>query len=204
MGTQRVNVQARGLAVDAAGTAYLLTTSGLSVVPLDPASVADRPAVNNGGTVNLASFTAAMAPGSLVSIFGKNLGRAETATGTPLPTMMGGVCVTLNNRPLPLFMTSSGQVNAQVPTDLAAGRYPLVIRSIEKKTASTQQVAIAKYAPGIFVDTASKQSAIYHSDGTAVTKDHPARRDQRLVLYATGLGPKAARRRPVLLRHRIN
>jgi hypothetical protein len=96
---------------------------------MDPPSLADRPIVNPGGTVNLASYVQSFGQGSLVSIFGRNLAGAGALSSTPVPTVMGGICVTLNNAPLPLFMTSAGQVNAQIPPELAPGRYPLTVRA---------------------------------------------------------------------------
>ncbi|MEK7751128.1 MAG: beta-propeller fold lactonase family protein, partial [Acidobacteriota bacterium] len=57
VGTQRVNVAGRALAVDSSGnTAYALTTSGLSIIPLDAPVAANRPQVNRDGVVNIASF----------------------------------------------------------------------------------------------------------------------------------------------------
>jgi uncharacterized protein (TIGR03437 family) len=190
IGTQRVNTNGRSMVVDPSGSsAYALTTSGLSIVPLDLPAVADRPVMNPNGTVNLANYTTATAPGGLISIFGRNLGRDEFFGATPLATILGGTCVTLNNRPLPLLMTSAGQINAQVPVDLAAGRYPLVVRSVDRRVASVaQQVTVSRYAPSIFVDPTSGQTAIFHADGRPVNSEHPARRDERLVMYATGLG----------------
>jgi uncharacterized protein (TIGR03437 family) len=65
-----------------------------------------------------------------------------------------------------------------------------VIRSIDRKLASLSQIlTVAKYAPAVFVDPATKQPAIFHQDGRPVNKDEPANRDDRLVIYATGLGP---------------
>jgi uncharacterized protein (TIGR03437 family) len=190
VGTQRVNVGGRALAVDPSGTtAYALTTSGLSVIPLDAPAAADRPQVNRDGVVNIASFVPGLAPGSLASIFGRNLAEAATVDSTPLPTVLGGVCVTLGARPLPLLMTSPQQINAQIPPELAAGRFQMVVRSIEHRiAAAAQQLTLAKYAPAVFVDPATKQAAIFHEDGRPVNKAAPANRDQRLVIYATGLG----------------
>jgi uncharacterized protein (TIGR03437 family) len=34
----------------------------------------------------------------------------------------------------------------------------------------------------------SQGPALYHADGSRVTKDHPGKRDEPLTLYATGLG----------------
>ena len=159
VGNARTNINGRMMAIDAAGAfAYALTTSGLSIVPLDaPASPQERPAINPAGTVSVSSYTQSFAPGSIVSIFGRNLGQSESFTQTPLPTILGGSCVTLNNNPLPLFLTSAGQINAQIPPELAVGRYPIVVRSIDNKAASTaQQITVAKYAPNVFADPETK------------------------------------------------
>jgi uncharacterized protein (TIGR03437 family) len=205
-GTTRVNVSGRTMAVDSTGTIlFALTTSGLSISTLAattgtqpggggpggglPSNLANIPLPNNGGTVNLFSYLPQFAPGSLISIFGNNLGDSAPATSTPLPTILGGTCVTLNNQPLPLFLTSAGQINAQLPPTMAAGRYPLVVRSISKKAASpSQTITIAKYAPAIFTNTATHMAYVFHADGRAVTTDNKAERDEPLVMYATGLG----------------
>lgn len=191
VGNQRVNINGRTMALDASGmVAYALTTSGLSIIPLDPLPLVDRSVINNNGVVSLASYLPAMAPGSLISLFGRNLGRDETLTTTPVPTILGGVCVTMNNRALPLLMTSTYQINAQVPVETTPGRYTIVVRSVEKKTASLpQQVTVTRTAPAIFADPESKRAAIFHLDGEPVTPENPARRDELLMLYATGLGP---------------
>ena len=224
-GTARVNVSGRTMAVDAAASnAFLLTTSGLSVIPLPalptaPAGggaggppgggagtppgggaggpggtiatlLANTPVVKSGGVVNMANFQTALAPDGIAAIMGTNLASQDQYASTPLPTMLGGVCVTLNNAPLPLLLTSSGQINAQIPPTLAAGKYPLVVRSIANNTESpSQTVTIAKYAPAVMVDPTTGLAAIYQKDGTQVTPGKPATRDQQLYMYATGLGP---------------
>jgi uncharacterized protein (TIGR03437 family) len=190
-GTRASPISGRTLTVDSAGTtAYALTQSGLSVIPLTPVSPASRPQVSQGGVINLGSYQTGVAPGSLIGIFGQNLANTAANSANSLPTVLGGTCVTLNNQPLPLVATSTGQINAQLPTTLAAGKYPLVVRSIANQAASLipQTVTVAKYAPAIFVSS-DGQAAIYHADdGKAVTKDDPTTRDQSLTIYATGLG----------------
>ncbi|MDQ2900188.1 MAG: hypothetical protein M3Y07_10345 [Acidobacteriota bacterium] len=189
-GAARVVVSGRTLYVDPNGdNAYAVTASGLSVIPLAAVNPKDRPLINNNGVVSQASYAPAVAPGSLVSIFGQNLGQSSTPSTATLPTVLGGTCVTLNNQPLPLLLNSNGQINAQIPPTLAAGRYSLVVRSIDRQAASSAaSVTVVKYAPAIFVN-ANGQPAIVHQDGGAVTKDSPAKRDEHLILYATGLGP---------------
>jgi len=191
VGAGRAFINGRTMALDPSGqAAYVLTASGLSIVPLDQPARLDRPTVNRNGVVNMASYTTSVAPGGLISIFGQALAASGTATSTPLPYILGGACVTVANRALPLLMTSPTQINAQLPFDLAAGRYTLVVRAVDRKVASTSySLTVSKYAPAVFVDPITDQAAIYHPDGRPVTKENPARRDRTVSIYATGLGP---------------
>jgi uncharacterized protein (TIGR03437 family) len=189
-GSTRTAAFPRTLAVDAAGkNAYALTASGLSIIPLQSAANAvSRPSVNFGGVVSLADYTAPVAAGGLVSIFGRNLGTTASA-GAPMPDVIGGTCVTLNNQPLPLALVSPGQINAQIPVGLAAGKYPLVVRSISNQVASfSSTVTVSTYAPAVMMGSGG-QAAIVHGDGSFVTNNNPANRDEVLTIYATGLGP---------------
>lgn len=191
VGTQRANVAGRTMALDAtASNAYVLTTTGLSIIPLDVIPPSARPVVTPNSTVSTASYLPKLAQGSLASIFGRNL--ASSASSGPtgnLPTFIGGVCVTLNGLPMPLIMTSSGQINVQIPPELAVGTYALVVRSVDRKAASAQlPLSVVKYAPAVFVDPATSQASVFHMDGKPVTKDNPAVRDEQIQIYATGLG----------------
>src|SRR5262249_26080052 len=136
-----------------------------------PPSASNVPRINSSGVVNIANFQTTLTPGSVASIYGTNLAADATAS-SPLPNILGGACVTLNNLSVPLLLTSGGQINFQIPPGLAAGKYPLVIRSIDKKTASTsQQITVSKYSPAVMVDPQTGRAAIYHKkDGSLVTK----------------------------------
>jgi len=186
---QRANINGRTMAIDpSSSTVYVLTTSGLQILPFDTTGTQSVPLAPANGVVNTASYTPGVASGGLVSIFGQRLASASSASGTPLPIVLGGTCVTLNNTPLPLLAAFPNQINAQVPPGLAAGRYPLVVRSIANHAASSgATVAVAKYAPAVFVD--ADGPAIFHQDGTRLDRYHPGHRDEPLTIYATGLGP---------------
>jgi uncharacterized protein (TIGR03437 family) len=185
---QRLNVQGRSMALDPAGTtAFVLTASGISVIPLDGTAGSTAAQVVASGVVNAANFQSAVAPNGLIAIIGRNLASTASAASTPLPTVLGNSCVTLNNTPLPLMATAANQINAQLPPTLAPGRYPLVVRSISGQSASTAiNVTVAKYAPAVFVD--ANGPLLLHSDGTRIDKDHPGHRDEKITLYTTGLG----------------
>jgi uncharacterized protein (TIGR03437 family) len=189
-GNARVNVNGRQIVVDPVdNTAYLITASGLSIVPLEAPVAADRPVFNAAGVVNSANGKTTLAPGSLITINGRGLG-ADATSDPPYPTRLGGVCVTLNNRPLPLAATTAGEIRAQIPPDIAAGRFPLIIRNIDRNVASVApvQITLTKYAPAVVVDPETKQAAIFHDDGRPVNRQNPTTRDERLTMLAVGLG----------------
>jgi len=176
------------MAIDPSGAnAYVLTASGLSVIPMTPVSAQSIPQLSAVPVVNTANLIPAVAPGGLISVLGRNLASSDTSGAGTLPRILGGTCVTLNNAPLPLVATSSGQINAQIPPTLAPGRYPIVVRSIANQAASAAgNVTVSRYAPAVFLQP--EGPAIFHKDGQRVDKKHPAKRDEPLSIFATGLG----------------
>ena len=193
-GAARVNVAGRLMGVDARATrAYVITASGLSVAEINAGLPPVSVTVNRGGVVNAASFGSDIAPGSLISIFGQTLAGAAAAGSLPLPSVLGGSCVTLNDVALPLVMTSPGQINAQVPPNFRPGTYPLVVRSLDRAVAgAASPVRIVASAPAIFFNPATGDAALFHAeDLSPVTRQSPARRDEVLVLFATGMPPAA-------------
>jgi hypothetical protein len=134
-GTQRSNTNPRWMVVDAAGTtAYALTLSGLSVIPLATATADTRPAI--GGIVNASDGTTTISPGSFITVSGSNLASGAVASTIPPPTVLGGSCVTFGDIAVPLLQTSSGQIQAQVPTTLSAGTQVVEVRSLANAQAS--------------------------------------------------------------------
>lgn len=189
-GNQRANIPARLMGVDnGATTAYLVTASGLSVAGLTLGRPATSITVNRSAVVNGATYGTAIAPGSLISIFGQNMADSASAGSLPLPTVLGGSCVTFNDVSVPLTMTSPGQINAQAPPNLKPGSYTVTVRSIENGLASNATpVTLVAAAPGVFADSATGRAAVFHAqDMTLVTPDNPANRDEDLVVFATGL-----------------
>src|SRR5580658_10075632 len=62
--------------------------------------------------LNGASYSGNIAPGTWVSIFGTELAPSTaTASGVPLQTSLGGVSVTFNGMPAPLYYVSATQIN---------------------------------------------------------------------------------------------
>jgi tetratricopeptide (TPR) repeat protein len=61
-----------------------------------------------------------VAPGSLVSIYGRDLAETRTAASAPLPVRLGGASVVIGGLPAPLLFVSPDQINAQVPFGFAS------------------------------------------------------------------------------------
>src|SRR5580693_3918329 len=113
--------------------------------------------INTGGAVNAASYAGApFAPGSIISAFGNfSVDSSSGALGIPLPSNLSGLSlqfgVDLN---APLFFASSGQVNLQVPWELAGQTQAPLTATLGSQTSAAQTIAIAPFSPGIFSTSA--------------------------------------------------
>ncbi len=182
----------RGMAADGSNNTYLLSLSGLSIVSL-AASSGQTPSFQASGVVNSPSQTGPVSAGALISIRGTNLADFDSATATPLPTLLGGVCVTANEVAIPLLITSPTQIDAQLPPNIGPGRVTLTVRSTRLGVSSTGvAVQVNSSSPSLFSFDVDGQprAALFHAiDGALVIPIYPADRDEVLKLYATGLGP---------------
>lgn len=134
---------------------------------------------------------AAVAPGSIVSIYGPKFGSAtEIGPDSPLAQTLGGVTVTMGDRLLPLFFASPGQINAQLPSDLTVGNQVLVLH-VEGQADATGVFRVQRNAPGLFYRQSGSQAYLValHPDGSLVTPKSPARRGERITALGTGFGP---------------
>jgi uncharacterized protein (TIGR03437 family) len=161
------------------------------------------PEVNPDGVVNAAGYRSdsGVAPGSIVSIFGVALSAVSAAGANilPLPTLLGGTTAVFSvdsgsgqttKIDMPLFYSSSGQVNAQIPFEARPGTTATMTLSVDGLAGAPLAVRVASYNPGLFSRTqdGSGPGAILHGYGPPVTSDLPARPGEPVSLYATGLG----------------
>ena len=131
-GTTRQPIPPRNMVVDSSGTVYAITVSGLSVIPLTPASNATRPQINGGprAIVNSEDGTPSYKPGSFITVTGSNLASPAVADELPVPKVLGGSCVVFNDVALPLLQTSPGQISAQIPATVRPGLNVVQVRSL--------------------------------------------------------------------------
>ena len=137
-GTNRSNVPSKQMVVDSKGTTYAITLSGLSVIPLTLSGTAPRPQVTAGtrGVVNSSDGTPNFRPGSFITINGTNLASPAAADQLPLPTVLGGSCVTFNDVAVPLLQSSNGQISAQIPAGVNPGQNVVQVRSLANAQSS--------------------------------------------------------------------
>ncbi len=151
------------------------------------------PYVAPSGVANAASgnSNAGVAPGSVASIFGANLG-AETVVGqeNPLVQSLGGVSARIGERFLPLFFVSPGQINLQVPPDLEEGEKAIVINSVGMPDVQVK-FRVVRNAPGLFqrAEEGEMFAVAAHANGSAITGEAPAHPGELVTLYGTGFGP---------------
>jgi uncharacterized protein (TIGR03437 family) len=168
----------------------VLTVSGITVLPWNFEALLPAPSVDR--IVNLADFTAAVAPGGLVSISGSNLADTTTSTSEiPWPTSLANVCATLNNEPLALTMVSPGEIKGQLPNN-ANGSSTLVVRTAGGSSAPFS-VDVLPSAPAVsrtgVAGDATGIPLIYRTaNGELVTMTNPVRENDTLQIYGTGIG----------------
>jgi uncharacterized protein (TIGR03437 family) len=156
-------------------------------------AVVDKvPYVAPTGIVNGAGATpvSAVAPGSVVSVFGANMAPdVFLGQGSPMQQALGGVTVRIADRLLPLFFVSPAQINVQVPTDVPPGPLTLTISAQGQRDVQAP-FTVAQDAPGIFPQSIDGQTfaLALHADGSSVTPSAPVAGGETITVYGTGFG----------------
>src|ERR1019366_3754615 len=143
--------------------------------------------VNAGSS---APFTAGIAPGELLNLYGANLASGiQVASGVPFATTIGKMQVMVINIPAPIYYV--------YPTVLAAIVPYGVTGSIAKVQVFTNNVPpnavtawISKTAPGVLTQSQNGlgYGDVIHLNGTLVNAQSPAQIGETVSVYVTGLG----------------
>ena len=145
-------------------------------------TITDRSAPLITALVNAASYAAGapVSPGSVVAIFGTNLGtKAEVSNRSPVMTL-GGATVTINGIPAPIYATTLGQINVQIPWELAGMPEASVQVTVGGLQSVAQIIQLADTAPYIF---------ILPNGQPLIPREQPVRAGSSLVIFGTGFGP---------------
>src|SRR5579871_445115 len=166
------------------------------------------PAAGGGPTPSISAVTSltfngitAVAPGSAVAVFGSNLASNGTGSTIPLPNTLGGSQVLFGSIAAPIYASSSGLINVQVPWEVGTGTVNVFV-SNNGITSAAFPIQVASIAPGVWpVQIGSKVygGVVNVGDGTfawptgiapgAALPQHPAKANDILSIYSTGLGP---------------
>jgi uncharacterized protein (TIGR03437 family) len=181
----------------AGGQAYLAVgsgqfyslTLGLKAIPYPATAVFLNPI----GILNSASFapiTNSVAPGEFVTLFGSGMSPVTQVASLPYPTTLGGVQVTINGIPAPIYAVSPGQISIIIP--FATPAYSFATAQVVNNGSKSNPVTLysATSAPGVFTTSQNGvgPAAVTHANGAVVTAANPAMAGETLVVYVTGLG----------------
>ncbi|MFN7997529.1 MAG: S8 family serine peptidase [Bryobacteraceae bacterium] len=159
------------------------------------------PVINpNNGIVDGAAFLGgrAVAPGSIISIFGTNLADySDQAIYLPLPVGLDNVAFSFDvpsaNISVPgrIYYVSPGQVNVQVPWELTGQSSATVKLMIGYNYSAEYTLPLATYSPGFFTYTLNTQyvAAALDLKYKLISTTNPAVRGSTVQIYLNGLGP---------------
>jgi uncharacterized protein (TIGR03437 family) len=166
---------------------------GINVALPAPSFSGSGPYLNPTGIVNAASsapFTAGVAPGELLTLYGTNLADSLVVSpAIPFPITLGNVQVTINGVAAPIYYVSPTQISAIVPYELTANIAQVQVitdgnpsNSVTMFTNETS-VGVFSVPPG-----GLGYGAVLHQDGSLVSTASPAAIGETVSVFLTGLG----------------
>lgn len=155
-----------------------------------------RPFFTSKSLVNAASSSGGgVAPGELVSLYGTAIGPDSPAFATALdpatgalPSVLGDVTVTFDGVRAPLLVTSSGQVNLQVPYEVAGRANTVVVVSRLGVSSDPVSFPVLTSHPGLFVSAGTTNAVAVNQDGSINGPSSPAPKGSYVTFYGTGSG----------------
>ncbi|MFB3778210.1 MAG: SBBP repeat-containing protein [Bryobacteraceae bacterium] len=199
----------QGIAVDAAGSAYITGYSLLNFPTQSPyqPSFAGRnafvsklqyirePGIALNAIVSAASGAGGgVAAGEIAALYGTGLGPTAAVADSgwdpvsgKLPTELGGVSVIFDGQPAPLFYVCAGQINVQVPYEVAGKAAVSVSVTYNGASSAALSVPVVVSHPGVFVYN-DRAIITNNATGALITAENPIARGGDVVVWATGPG----------------
>lgn len=124
-----------------------------------------------------------------MQIYGSNLAAQITPSATlPLPTALNQTSVIIGGMLAPLYYVSPGQINAQVPFELTAGKPYQVIVNANGALSNSIPIQLTADAPGIAQYATGQIIAQHQRDYSLITETSPAAPGEVIVFYLAGMG----------------
>ena len=199
-----------GMALDGAGNLYIADAGNHLIRRLTPVST---PRISAGGVVPATQtpLVSRISPNAIISVFGHEF--AGTRTLNPVIDADGGIavnlaatCLEIGGKRAPLFVVTPGQINAQVPHDLAPGEAALTVTrgcgTANEQRSAAASATVAAVSPAFFnlVNNADGRNPLValHGGGPDLigapgllpgAEFTPAAPGEVVTLYGTGFGP---------------
>ena len=112
-------------------------------------------------------------------------------TSGPLPLSLSQSSILIGGQVAPLYFASAGQVNVQIPWDLAGQSQVSIAITSGGMISQAQTVNIAPFSPGIFSADASgsgQGAVLVAASAQLAAPATPAARGSYVAIYCTGLG----------------
>jgi uncharacterized protein (TIGR03437 family) len=207
---QFANPTCTGVASNACGVGQVGLTPGATIGGPIVGTFDPTPAITPSGVISAANYGAfsTIAPGTWVEIYGVNLATTLSQTwagadfvGNQAPSALAGTTVTIGGNAAYIDFVSPAQINVQVPSTLATGTQPLVVKTAGG-TSLAYSVNVAAIEPGMLAPPSfilgGKQHVVALFSNTltyvlpvnfAGLSTARARAGDNITLYGIGFGP---------------
>jgi uncharacterized protein (TIGR03437 family) len=196
----------RGVAVNASGKVYIADNQNSVIRLLTPPVL---PSINPGGVITASAFGAfrSIAPGAFIEIYGTNLASgsgdwSNSFNGVNAPTALLGTSVTIGGQAAFIAYVSPGQVNGQVPSNVATGQQQITVTTAAGTSApyavTVNPTAAGMLAPASFkIGGVQYVAAMFPDYQTFVlppgaipgVASRQAKPGETIIIFGIGFGP---------------
>jgi uncharacterized protein (TIGR03437 family) len=148
------------------------------------------PVLLANGTVNNFNVVAGapLAPGTVAAVFGAGLAPSVAQPGViPLPSTFNGTQVLVGAFSAPLYFLSDGQLDVQLPTELAPNQDYSIVVAANGGLTLPDTITTTGVDPAVVVNPDSSVIA-EHLDFSLITAVSPAASGETITLFLAGMG----------------
>jgi uncharacterized protein (TIGR03437 family) len=159
-------------------------------------NTASAPTLIPGGTLHIFFGVATadalgngLAPGNVAQVYGSGMASTTQAPGVvPLLNNFSGTFMLVGGIQAPLYFVSPGQLDIQVPFELAPNRQYTAIVSANGALTLPETINVVPVQPGMAANPDGSVIAQHAADYSLVTAAHPAAPGEPLIIYLAGIG----------------
>lgn len=181
-------------------TAGTLAPATMQLVGGISQNQAAAPTLVTGGTLNNVNPVVGdpLAPGTIAQVYGANLASTSVSPGViPIPITFNGTFALVGPSQVPLYYLSSGQLDVEIPSELASNQqYPIIV-SVNGALTLPDTITVIPDTPGIVtyldgpppnVQDGAHIIAQHNADFSLVNAASPAQPGEYVTMYLVGMG----------------